>query len=54
MVLTGGNGSGPGSAASSVAESIVKPVKDKTPCIDCGDFECCCIPIPCVVIVTCI
>ncbi|RCI16074.1 hypothetical protein L249_3067 [Ophiocordyceps polyrhachis-furcata BCC 54312] len=49
MVLTGGIG-GPGSAASSVAESIVKPVKDKTPCIDCGDFECCCIPIPCVVI----
>ncbi|KAL3962873.1 hypothetical protein ACCO45_004396 [Purpureocillium lilacinum] len=42
-------GGGPGSAASSLAESIVKPAGDKTPCIDCGDFECCCIPIPCTV-----
>ncbi|KAI0176571.1 hypothetical protein GGR52DRAFT_369446 [Hypoxylon sp. FL1284] len=41
---------GPGSAASSTFESIVKPAEatgTKTRCIDCGDFECCC--IPCVV-----
>ncbi|XXG95361.1 hypothetical protein Hte_001623 [Hypoxylon texense] len=41
---------GPGSAASSTFENIIKPVEatgGKTKCIDCGDFECCC--IPCVV-----
>ncbi|RYP46075.1 hypothetical protein DL768_007667 [Monosporascus sp. mg162] len=44
---------GPGSAASSTIESIVKPAEatgGKTRCIDCGDYQCCCIPIPCTVI----
>ena len=38
---------GPGSAASSTIESIVKPAEatgGRTRCIDCGDYECCCIP----------
>lgn len=38
---------GPGSAATSIAESIVKPAEatgGKTRCIECGDYECCCIP----------
>ncbi|KAI1183596.1 hypothetical protein F5B17DRAFT_119478 [Nemania serpens] len=46
------NRNGPGSAASSTFESIVKRAEatgGKTRCIDCGDFECCCIPIPCTV-----
>ncbi|KAG8668931.1 hypothetical protein FPOAC2_08236 [Fusarium poae] len=39
--------SGPGSAATSIAESIIKPSEatgTKTKCIECGDYECCCIP----------
>ncbi|CAM1505751.1 Fc.00g113880.m01.CDS01 [Cosmosporella sp. VM-42] len=38
---------GPGSAATSIAESIIKPADatgGKTKCIECGDYECCCIP----------
>ncbi|CAJ0549162.1 uncharacterized protein FTOL_10213 [Fusarium torulosum] len=38
---------GPGSAATSIAESILKPSEatgTKTKCIECGDYECCCIP----------
>ncbi|XEV05633.1 hypothetical protein FSHL1_010920 [Fusarium sambucinum] len=38
---------GPGSAATSIAESIIKPSEatgTKTKCIECGDYECCCIP----------
>ncbi|OTA98651.1 hypothetical protein M426DRAFT_325814 [Hypoxylon sp. CI-4A] len=41
------NRNGPGSAASSTIESILKPAEatgGKTKCIDCGDYECCCIP----------
>lgn len=37
---------------SSAASSIIKPAgidPGKTKCIDCGDFECCCIPIPCTI-----
>ncbi|PKS11307.1 hypothetical protein jhhlp_003069 [Lomentospora prolificans] len=39
----------PGSAATSIAENIVKPAEatGRTKCIECGDYECCCIPIPC-------
>ena len=44
------NRNGPGGAASSLAESIIKPADGKTRCIDCGDFECCCLPIPCVIL----
>ncbi|KJZ73798.1 hypothetical protein HIM_06916 [Hirsutella minnesotensis 3608] len=43
------NRNGPGSAATSVAESMVKPAEGQTRCIDCGEFSCCCIPIPCCV-----
>ncbi|KXJ88566.1 hypothetical protein Micbo1qcDRAFT_166626 [Microdochium bolleyi] len=35
---------GPGSAASSTFENIVKPAGPKSKCIECGDYECCCIP----------
>ncbi|WAO85871.1 Hypothetical protein NCS54_00312200 [Fusarium falciforme] len=41
------NRNGPGSAATSIAESIIKPAEatgTKTKCIECGDYECCCIP----------
>ncbi|KAH7013232.1 hypothetical protein EDB80DRAFT_863197 [Ilyonectria destructans] len=41
------NRNGPGSAATSIAESIVKPAEatgGRTRCIECGDYECCCIP----------
>ncbi|RSL57385.1 hypothetical protein CEP54_008346 [Fusarium duplospermum] len=41
------NRNGPGSAATSIAESILKPAEatgTKTKCIECGDYECCCIP----------
>lgn len=49
---------GPGSAAISTIESILKPAEatghgsapgGKTKCIECDGYECCCIPIPCVV-----
>ncbi|KAK6836906.1 hypothetical protein PG987_007401 [Apiospora arundinis] len=41
------NRNGPGSAASSTIESIVnKPTGEKTKCIECDGYECCCIPIP--------
>ncbi|KAK8030163.1 hypothetical protein PG993_011454 [Apiospora rasikravindrae] len=44
------NRNGPGSAASSTIESIVnKPAGEKTKCIECDGYECCCIPIPCTV-----
>ncbi|KAI0182874.1 hypothetical protein EV127DRAFT_41016 [Xylaria flabelliformis] len=45
------NRNGPGSAASSTFESIVKPADatGKTRCIECDGFDCCCIPIPCTV-----
>ncbi|KAG5974586.1 hypothetical protein E4U55_008134 [Claviceps digitariae] len=43
------NGHGPGSAAVSTAMDVLKPGA-QTPCIDCGDAQCCCIPIPCVVL----
>ena len=29
-------------------ETITKPLG--APCIDCGEFECCCIPIPCTIL----
>ncbi|KAK8116471.1 uncharacterized protein PG998_004752 [Apiospora kogelbergensis] len=47
------NRNGPGSAASSTIESIVnKPTGEgKTKCIECDGYECCCIPIPCTVII---
>ncbi|KAI0594748.1 hypothetical protein F4775DRAFT_596018 [Biscogniauxia sp. FL1348] len=38
------NRNGPGSAASSTFEKIVQPGGGKSKCIDCGEFECCCIP----------
>ncbi|KAI5918008.1 hypothetical protein F4810DRAFT_715883 [Camillea tinctor] len=41
------NRNGPGSAASSTFEKIVSPsgaTGTKSKCIDCGEFECCCIP----------
>lgn len=38
------NRNGPGSGATSITESIVKPAEGKTKCIECGDYECCCIP----------
>ena len=41
---------GPGSAATSIAETIVKPGGERTRCIECGDYECCCIPIPCTIL----
>jgi hypothetical protein len=41
---------GPGSAATSIAETIVKPGGERTRCIECGDTECCCIPIPCTIL----
>ncbi|KAI1501389.1 hypothetical protein F5X99DRAFT_409173 [Biscogniauxia marginata] len=47
------NHNGPGSAASSTFEKIIQPggaAGGKSKCIDCGEFECCCIPIPCTVI----
>ncbi|KAK3940457.1 hypothetical protein QBC46DRAFT_125939 [Diplogelasinospora grovesii] len=43
------NRNGPGSAATSIAESLVKPAAPKTKCIECNGYECCCIPIPCTV-----
>ena len=44
------NYNGPGSAASSTVESIVKTsAPGSTRCIDCGEFSCCCIPIPCTI-----
>jgi hypothetical protein len=49
------NHNGPGSAAVSIIESIVKPAEavggkgGKTKCIECDGYECCCIPIPCTV-----
>lgn len=33
---------------SKTTETISKPLG--TPCIDCGEFECCCIPIPCTIL----
>lgn len=36
--------SGPGSSATSIAESIVKPEGQGTKCIECDGFDCCCIP----------
>ncbi|KAI3546876.1 hypothetical protein CMEL01_00037 [Colletotrichum melonis] len=47
------NRNGPGSAATSIIDSIVKPAEatgGKTKCIECDGYECCCIPIPCTVI----
>jgi hypothetical protein len=47
------NQNGPGSAATSIAESIVKPAEatgGKTKCIECDGYECCCIPIPCTIL----
>jgi hypothetical protein len=44
------NRGGPGSAATSIAETIVKPSGDRTRCIECGDYDCCCIPIPCTIL----
>ncbi|KAJ0110060.1 hypothetical protein J7T55_014863 [Diaporthe amygdali] len=46
---------GPGAASISTIESIIKPAEatggsGKTKCIECDGYECCCIPIPCVVI----
>ena len=45
------NRNGPGSAASSTMESIIKSDggAGKTKCIECDGYECCCIPIPCTV-----
>jgi hypothetical protein len=46
------NRNGPGSAAASIAESIIKPAEatgGKTKCFECDGYECCCIPIPCTV-----
>lgn len=46
------NRNGPGSAATSIIDSIVKPAEatgGKTKCIECDGYECCCIPIPCTV-----
>lgn len=43
---------GPGSAATSVVESIIKPAEaagGRTRCIECDGYQCCCIPIPCTV-----
>ncbi|KAK2599553.1 hypothetical protein N8I77_011296 [Diaporthe amygdali] len=45
---------GPGAASISTIESIIKPAEatggsGKTKCIECDGYECCCIPIPCVV-----
>ncbi|KAL1853507.1 hypothetical protein Daus18300_011788 [Diaporthe australafricana] len=46
---------GPGAASISTIESIIKPAEasggsGKSKCIECDGYECCCIPIPCVVI----
>lgn len=33
--------------------TIIKPAgiePGKTKCLECGDFECCCIPLPCVIL----
>ncbi|CAL3969572.1 hypothetical protein PZA11_005917 [Diplocarpon coronariae] len=46
------NRNGPGSAAASTVGSLVKgegAAAGKTRCIECDGYECCCIPIPCVV-----
>lgn len=43
------NPNGPGGAASTIADIMVKPADKQTRCIDCGDYSCCCIPIPCCV-----
>lgn len=45
---------GPGAASISTIESIIKPAEAtggsaKSKCIECDGYECCCIPIPCVV-----
>ncbi len=40
---------GPGSAAASTISTIVKPETGKTKCLECDGYDCCCIPIPCVV-----
>ncbi|KAI7784429.1 hypothetical protein LA080_009928 [Diaporthe eres] len=45
---------GPGAASISTIESIIKPAEatggsGKSKCIECDGYECCCIPIPCVV-----
>lgn len=34
----------PGSAATSIAESIVKGDGPGTKCIECDGYQCCCIP----------
>ncbi|ROV95966.1 hypothetical protein VMCG_07969 [Cytospora schulzeri] len=50
---------GPAAASISTIESILKPAEatgghgglpGKFKCIECDGYECCCIPIPCVVI----
>ncbi|KAG5989106.1 hypothetical protein E4U54_004435, partial [Claviceps lovelessii] len=43
------NANGPGSAALGTAAEVLKP-DVQTGCIQCGDAECCCLPIPCVVL----
>lgn len=47
------NHNGPGSAAVSIVDSIVKPAEaaggGRTKCIECDGYECCCIPIPCTI-----
>ncbi|KAM7200004.1 hypothetical protein V8F33_004178 [Rhypophila sp. PSN 637] len=46
------NTNGPGSAATSIAESIIKPSEatgGKAKCFECDGVECCCIPIPCTI-----
>jgi len=47
------NRNGPGSAAVSTVESILKPAEatgGKTKCLECDGYECCCIPIPCTIL----
>lgn len=42
----------PGGAIAAAVQSIAKPegnVGEKTSCIQCDGYECCCIPIPCTV-----
>ncbi|KUI56156.1 hypothetical protein VP1G_10768 [Cytospora mali] len=47
---------GPAAASISTIESILKPAEatggqpGKSKCIECDGYECCCIPIPCIVI----
>lgn len=46
---------GPASSSISIAESIIKPAgatggqPGSSKCIECDGYDCCCIPIPCVV-----